>query len=1152
MKNNRNFQKLEIGRPLYAFTKKIPLVMKLFIFYLFCSIGMLQAVESYAQNARLSLNVEEETVANILQQIENVSDFDFFYNNSHVDLNRRVSVSTRNSDIFTILDEVFRGTKVNYTVLDKKIILSTELKSIEQTSTTQQNDGKINVNGKVTDAKGETVIGASIMEKGTSNGVISDIDGNFNIKVTKDAILQISFLGYATQEVTIKDSKPLNIVLKEDAQALDEVVVVGYGSMKKSVITGAISSINTKNVKPVATQRVDQMLQGQAAGVMVLNTDGAPGADTKIRIRGMNSIQGGNNALIVIDGFQGGDLKSLNPNDIESMEILKDAAATAIYGAQGANGVILITTKKGNTEKPSINYSSEVGFQNILMGGVELMGAADYARELNKIEMAQDLDRVPIPPFTDDQIAALEKSGGTNWIDEVYRTAVIQNHQLSISGKTSKVNYYISGAFLDQDGIMIESGYSRYSLRTNIGTKINDWLDISLNWDGAIQNTFGAGAGSDVDWVDNPVLNATMFSPTFPVYDENGAYSKADNRIGFPVVWNPVACAKEVQNDKRQIHNNIYLSLNFRLLKHLTLQISGGAGIWQEEKNQFFNNNTHVGLQSNGVGNINNSYSKDLQNTNVLNFTRDFGRHNLNVTAVGEIKVNDGQWSNINNKNFTNHETGIYDMNSAQIQTTSSGQSHRKMLSGVGRINYAYDNKYLFSFSFRADGSSVFGENNKWGFFPAASVGWRMSHEKFMKNLSWLDDLMFRFSWGNTGNQAISNFQTLPQIGSKGRYPWYGNGSPVMGYGIISAANPNLKWENTRQINVGFNFSLWSGKLMFTGEYYDKVTSNLLMYRELPRTTGLKSIMDNVGKMGNRGWEISLNSNLQFNELQWSPSINATFQKTEVLDLGDQDYIAYSAGGSGAGTTFPFSYLRKGEPFGQLMGFGYEGTWKSDEFEEAAKYGQIPGDPKYTDVNGDYKIDYDHDWKVIGNTLPKVIYGFNNRFTYKDFDLNFLIQGALGNDIFNVARIQRDESFGLGVAKFDRWTPDHQNTDVPALHSDKFREEYRLKWDKEHPDQPFISTVSFPQSAGNVNSRWIESGSYLRLKNLTLGYTFKNVSVFEKIRIYLTATNLLTITKYKGFDPEVSSFAGNDATLGTDFSSYPSSRVINFGINVNL
>lgn len=1124
--------------------KHINRIMKLILIFLVLCVFTVFSENVNSQTVRVHIEAEQLQMKEIIEQIEKQTDYLFVYNNAKVDLNRRVSFAAADVTVAEVLNRIFENTEIVYAMEGNNILLMKK-------SLLSQQKGK-QIKGIVKDSHGDPVIGANVVEKGTTNGTITDIEGNFSLSVSENAVLQVSYLGYVTQEIPVKNERFLTVLFQEDLQALDEVVVVGYGAMKKSVITGAISSIPMNEVKPVATQRVDQMLQGQAAGVLVLNTDGSPGAETTIRIRGMNSIQGGNNALIVIDGFQGGELRSINPNDIASIEVLKDAAATAIYGAQGANGVILITTKRGTSEKPSINYSSEVGFSKILMGGVELMNAADYARELNAIEIANDLDRVPEPLFTEAQIKELEKSGGTDWMDEVYRPAFIQSHQLSVSGKTKKVNYFVSGSFLDQEGIMINSGYERYSLRSNVGATVTDWLNVSLNWDGAIQNRSGADFGGGIDWPGNPVLGAVVFSPTIPVYDENGNYSKASNRIGDPAVWNPVASAKETQNDRRTVHNNINLVLNFNFLKYFSLQINGGARITQSETDQFYNGKTFMGNQSNGIGRVRNNYSKDLQNSNVLNYTRDIGLHNLNVTAVGEIKVSDNTWSYINNSNFAMQETGIYDLNAAQIQKTSSGQGHRKILSGVGRINYGYDNKYLLSMSIRADGSSVFGENNKWGYFPAASIGWRLSRENFMKHFTWIDDLMIRASWGNTGNQAISNFQTISQIGSSGKYPWYGGDTSNLGYAVISASNPDLKWESTRQYNFGLNLSVWNGMLRFTGEYYDKVTSNLLMMRELPRSTGLSSIIDNVGKMGNKGWELSLNGNFKFGELEWSPGVNTTFSKTKVLDLGDEEFLSYAAGGSGHGTNIPFMFLTKGQPFGQIMGFGYEGTWKTGEENEAARYGQLPGDPKYTDVNKDGKIDYDNDWKVIGNTLPKMIFGITNRFEYKNFDLTFLLQGTCGNDIFNVARIKRDAGTGYGTAKFDRWTPEHQNTDVPALIPASYREAYRQNWDAAHPDNHLVSTITLPTSGENVNERWIEKGSYIRLKNLTLGYTFSNAGVFDHIRVYLTATNLFTITKYSGFDPEVSSFTGSDAQLGTDFNSYPSSRVISLGININL
>lgn len=1018
--------------------------------------------------------------------------------------------------------------------------------------TTEQQQRKT-ITGKIVDNTGMAIIGANIIETGTSNGTVTDMNGNFTLSVANNATVRVSYIGYLEQDINTAGQTSFNITLLEDTQTLEEVIVVGYGTMKKSVITGAISSIPMDAVQPVATQRIDQMLQGQAAGVLVLNTDGAPGSETTIRIRGMNSIQGGNNALIVIDGFQGGELRSINPNDIASIEVLKDAAATAIYGAQGANGVILITTKKGTSEKPMINYSSEFGRSEIHMGGIELMTAAQYAKELNSLEMANDLDRTPQPLFSESQIKDLEASGGTNWVKEVYKPALIQTHQLSISGKSANSNYFVSGSFLDQNGIMINSGYERYSLRSNVGATITKWLNVSLNWDGAIQTRTGADFGGGIDWPGNPVTGALVFSPTIPVYDENGNYSKAHNRIGDPTIWNPVASAKETQNQRRTIHNNINLVLDFKLSPYLTFQVNGGARIAQSETNQYFNTKTFSGNQRNGIGRVMNSYDRNIQNSNILNYVRDFGLHNINFTAVGEIKLSKGYWSNIDNSNFTMQETGIYDLNGAKIQTTSSGQGDRKIVSGISRLNYGYDNKYLLSMSIRADGSSVFGKNNKWGYFPAASIGWRLSQENFMKETdNWLDNLMFRASWGETGNQAIGTYQTISQIGSAGRYPWDGGDGVNLGYAVTSASNPNLKWESTRQYNVGLDFTILKGAVKFTGEYYDKVTSNLLMRRELPRSTGLNSIIDNVGKMGNKGWEFSFNGNFRFNELEWNPGINTTFSKTTVLDLGKDEFISYTAGGSGHSTNIPFMFLTKGETFGQIMGFGYEGTWKTGEENEAARYGQMPGDPRYTDVNNDGKIDYDHDWKVIGSALPRMIFGINNQFKYKNFDLTFLLQGTYGNDIFNVARIKRETGVGYSTAKFDRWTPENQNTDIPALFTATYRDTYRKNWDATHPDQPLRNTITFPTSGSNVIGRWIEDGSYIRLKNITLGYTFDKLSVFNSIRVYVTGTNLLTFTKYSGFDPEVSSFTGYDAQLGTDYNSYPPSKIVTFGINVNL
>jgi len=1008
------------------------------------------------------------------------------------------------------------------------------------------------VSGTIKDASGDAVIGAAVREKNTTNGVISDANGAFSITVKENAVLQISFVGYISQEIPVGSRTEFQIVLVEDAISLGEVVMIGYGSVKRSTMTGAISSVRMETVRPVATQRVDQMLQGRASGVLVLNTDGSPGGNTTIRIRGMNSIQGGNSALIVVDGFQGADLTAINPGDIESIEILKDAAATAIYGAQGANGVILITTKRGTSEKPLISYSSEVGFSRLLKGGVKLMDAAEYAREVNRYEMTKDLDIIPKPIFTDAEIAEFERNGGTNWIDEVYQTGVTQNHRISMSGRSSRINYYASGSFYDQKGILLSSGYQRYSLRVNLLADVTDWLKFDLNWDLAQQDKKGAQFGSQLDWPGNPVLGAFQFAPTIPVYDENGNYSKPSTRYGEPLLWNPVASAKEPLNQNETTANNINLYLNFKLAEGLTLRVGGGIRITDYNVKQFFNNLTFVGSQNNGVGYAYYSKGKNIQSSNVLTYLKNWGSHHLNAVAVGELKQSKSFSLEANNSNFAIQETSVYGLSGANIQRTSSGYSARKILSGVARVNYDYDNKYILSASYRADGSSVFGANNKWAYFPSVSVGWKISEEKFISELGFFQNLMLRAGWGQTGNQAISPYQTLSQISYMNVYPYDGGTSANLGYYISRATNPNLKWETTTQKNIGLELGIFRNKLRIIAEYYDKVTKDLLMSRELPRISGLNSIIDNIGSMGNKGWEFSIDGDLEFGALTWTTGLNFTFSKTTVLDLGKTAFLSYAAGGSGHSVNIPIMFLRPGERFGLIMGFGYEGTWKTSEAEQAGRYGQMPGDPHYTDVNNDGKIDYDNDFKVIGKALPDVIYGWNNQFKFKNFDLTFLFQGTYGNDVFNVSRIRREDVTGYSINKLNRWTVDNQNTDVPALHSQKYRYDYQLAWNAAHPGQPLRSTITFPASGGNAHARWIEDASYLRLKNLTLGYNLPMKKYISNLRIYATGTNLLTITKYSGFDPEVSSYTGNDAQLGTDFNNYPVSRFVNFGIDITF
>ena len=1007
------------------------------------------------------------------------------------------------------------------------------------------------ITGRITDDQGVPLPGASVVIKGTTVGTVTDADGKFTLTVPDYAeILVISFVGYITQEIPIRDATTINVMLVEDILTLSEVVVVGYGTQKKSDLTGAISSIRGPELTRLSSQRVDQALQGRAAGVLVLNTAGAPGAQTTIRIRGMNSINGGNNALVVIDGLQDGNINSLNPFDIESIEILKDASATAIYGSKGANGVILITTRNGKKGKPVINYDFSYGFQKI-RHKLELQNAADYARTRNAYEATQNSSGTPDPLFTDAQIQELEQNGGTDWQDEIYRTAPMQNHQLSISGGTDNLSYMISGGYLNQKGILVNSSYNRFSLRANLSANITRNVLFGINWAGSKEagNSPPYGGGTALSFLGQAVNIAPRWDPTTPPYDENGNYNRHPLGYGAYDTWNPLAAAKEPDIKNNTVRNGVNTFLEFRIIEGLKLKITGGANIENVSNKSYYNSKTWEGKPVGGkVGyaTVDGEMSSFYQNSNILSYDKVFGEnHHITLTAVAEQQYSKYESTNLIASKFTVDQTGVNDLGGAeQINSKSSTVTERAINSYMGRINYSFGERYFLTLSYRADGSSVFGANNKWGYFPSASVAWRISEESFIKSLDIFSNLKLRGSWGVTGNQAISPYQTIAAMSSGSNYPYYGNDATDLGFIISSAANPNLKWESTSQANIGLDVAVFTGRLSATMEVYSKTTKNLLLNRTLPGYTGFSSILDNVGSIENKGIELSVDGNPVSGPVKWNSGFIISWNRNKVLDLGESKVLAYKTSYGGYGIRNGFMQLRVGEPFGQMYGFIYEGTWKTSEQAEAAAFGQLPGDPKYKDVSGDGKINAD-DITQMGNAIPDFIFGWTNLVSFKGFELTFLIQGSKGNDIFNQARIRLEAPYeGTSIRMLDRWTEDNQDTDVPAFIDQVTRENANL-----------TGQVSLGNDAGRT-SRWVEDGSYVRLKDITLAYTIPS-SLFSKIgltrlRVFASGTNLLTLTNYTGYDPEVSAYNSNDAQIGVDLSNYPTARVLTFGLDVTF
>lgn len=1008
------------------------------------------------------------------------------------------------------------------------------------------------ITGRITDDQGVPLTGASVIIKGTTVGTVTDADGKFTLAVPDYAeILVISFVGYVTQEIPIRDATTINVMLVEDILTLSEVVVVGYGTQKKSDLTGAISSIRGPELTRLSSQRVDQALQGRAAGVLVLNTAGAPGAKTTIRIRGMNSINGGNNALVVIDGLQNGNINSLNPFDIESIEILKDASATAVYGARGANGVILITTKGGKKGKPVINYNFTYGIQKI-RHKLDLLNAADYARVRNAYEATQNSSGTPDPLFTDAEILALEQNGGTDWQDEIYQTAPMQNHQLSISGGTDNLSYMISGSYLNQKGILINSSYTRFSLRANLSANITKNVLFGLNWAGSKEagNSPPYGGGTALSFLGQAVNIAPRWDPTTPPYDENGNYNRHPSGYGAYDTWNPLAAAKEPDINNNIVQNGVNTFLEFRIIEGLKLKITGGANIENQSNNSYYNSKTWEGKPVGGkVGyaTIDGSMSSYYQNSNILSYDRDLGsKHHITITAVAEQQYSKYESSGLVASKFTVDQTGVNDLGGAeQINSKTSSVTERAINSYLGRIYYSFADRYLLTVSYRADGSSVFGANNKWGYFPSASLAWRISEESFVKSLNIFSDLKLRGSWGVTGNQAISPYQTIAAMSSGYNYPYSGNETTDLGFVISNAANPNLKWESTTQSNIGLDVAVFSGRLSATVELYSKTTKNLLLNRTLPGYTGFPSILDNVGSVENKGLELSVDGNPVSGTVKWNSGFIISWNRNEVLNLGESKVLAYRTTYGGYSLKNGFMQLRVGEPFGQMYGYIYEGTWKTSEQAAAAAFGKLPGDPKYKDVSGDGKIDA-NDLAIMGNAIPDFIFGWTNNLSFKGFDLTFLIQGSKGNDIFNEARIRLEDPYeGTSIRMLDRWTEDNQDTDVPAFIDQVTREEANL-----------INQVKLASGDAGRTSRWIEDGSYVRLKDITLAYTIPS-SLSGKIRLtrlraFISGTNLITLTHYTGYDPEVSAYNSNDAQIGVDLSNYPTARVFTFGIDVTF
>lgn len=999
------------------------------------------------------------------------------------------------------------------------------------------------VKGSVFSKQGEPLIGASILIVGSTTGTITDVDGKFRISSSNPiSQIRVTYIGYNPVTVSVGNQTELKITL-EDSQALDEVVVVGYGTVKKSDLTGAVSSLKSDQLNPGANASVDQMMQGRAAGVQITQSSSEPGGGLSIRIRGSSSINASNEPLYVIDGFpidngaglSAGDattfstvntgtnntpknpLNSINPADILSIEILKDASATAIYGSRGANGVVMITTKRGTGEKMSVNYSASYGVQNIAKR-MDILNASQYMTYMNGL--ATDLGQKPI--FSESDLTSL--SPGTDWQSQIFRQAKVTDHNISISGGTKKTSVFSSLNYFNQEGIVKNTGIDKYIARANIESNLSDRVKTGLNLNTSLILDRNTLDGVNTNENGGPVYAAILSDPTEKVYDANGQLTLSPNNT----INNPVSLIQGVssKSETNRILANAFVS--FEVVKGLTAKLNIGADRQQIRREIYNSTLTRRGGPVKGAGDI----ATFNRNNQLVEYTMNYKKE-INKNHVFDI-LGGATYQSFQTKFFAGSITGFptdalgvdnFGLGNTNNDQLRSNHEENSLLSYLGRVNYTLLDKFLFTASLRADGSSRFGVNNKYGYFPSFAFGYKLTEEKWVPKV--FDELKLRASWGQTGNQEIGNYASQLTFGNGPGAVF--NNSVTTTLIPLRIANPDLKWETTTQFNVGIDGSILNGRLSGTLDYFSKLTTDLLFNLPLPRASGFSSILSNVGSVENKGFEVLLTSvNIDRNQFKWSTTFNYSAIRNKVLDLGRVDQIVTGDNQATGNTVI----IRKGETLASYYGYVVDGIYKSiEEVKAGVEPNAKPGYPRIKDLNNDGKITT-ADQTIIGNPMPKFTFGFQNSFTYKAFRLDVFLQGSQGANMLNVNLIESlyPANFrrnALTELALDRWTT--SNVDA--------------KW----PSQ--INSNAYGGS--KVNSLVIQDASYVRLKNVQLSYQvpIKGKHI-KSLKLYATGQNLITWTNYIGFDPEANSYGNSNIRI--DYSSYPMAKTYLFGMNVGF
>lgn len=958
---------------------------------------------------------------------------------------------------------------------------------------------QVTLQGKVTDKTNEPLFGVSVSIKGTTNGVTTDFDGlyNFTSKIPEGAILVFNYLGMKTKEIPVDGKTVINAILEDSSEQLDEIVVVGYGSQVKKDITGSVSTLKAETLESRGNSQLGSLLQGQAAGVQVLSSSGKPSAGFSVRIRGTNSINAGSEPLYVVDGVPTKDTRSINPQDIDAITILKDASSTSIYGAQGANGVVLITTKKGKTAKPLITFDTYLGFSQVWKT-LPVLNGEQYRDLMTEMGLTTNWSSL---------------TAQTDWQNEIFQNGLSNNYQLSVSGKSEGTNYYVSAGFTNQVGAVRSAELDRSSFKINLDQQINDWLKVGTR--------ISYISYSDVDINDNNNVNAggvllgALTTPSvIGVFNDDGSFTSNP----FQNWENPLASTDGLEREfnSQRFLGNLYLEA--KVLKDFTYRLNYGIDYSNGIFDSFLDPlRTGFGKAIKGQSISNTNSTKYYIFENTLRYNKEFKKHKIEALVGSVTQKFLFENSATQTRNFAS-ESVTTPNGGSEIFAATATKSEKANASFISRVNYSFNDKYLVTANLRIDGSSIFGPDNRWGYFPSFSAGWRISNEDFFKNIEFVSDLKIRAGWGLVGNDQIANYAYLGRVGNGANYPFGGVAQP--GTFPASIENLSLKWEESAQTNIGIDLSLLDNRIGLTVDAYIKNTKDLLLNAPLPTSSGFESAFQNIGELQNKGLEISLNTtNINLENFRWNSSFNISFNRNEVINLvGQELFQGGIAGGRGEA-----SLVREGQPLGILYGYIFGGV---DPQTGNAYYVAKDGTTTFTPTAEDRTI--------IGDANADFIYGISNDVSYKGFNLSILLEGSQGNEMLNATRIELEgmtDPKNQSIAVLDRWRQPGDVTNIPR--------------------SSFGNTDN-----SRISTRFIEDASYLRFKAVTLGYTLPKSIIdklkIQEIRLYATGENLFTITNYSGLDPEVNAFGGSNTVRGIDFGTYPQTRKILFGASLKF